>query len=95
MAPVFDDPRSHLVPAHWLVQDRYDLFASTVALDIPSLWLLPQTKSGSASPTSSINAASGAYTHAHGQKTAAWLKPPIAADPHFAEILRRWLDDLP
>ena len=95
MAPVFDDPRSHLVPAHWLVQDRYDLFAYTVALDIPSLWLLPQTKSGSASPTSSINAASGANTHAHGQKTAAWLKPPIAADPHFAEILRRWLDDLP
>ena len=106
MAPVFDDPRSHLVPAHWLVQDRYDLFASTGALDMPSLWLLPQAKSGNAGSTSwedkygtggakqsKIGAASDAYTRARGQKSAAWLKPPVATDPHFGETLRRWLDD--
>jgi pimeloyl-ACP methyl ester carboxylesterase len=83
MAPVFDDPRSHLVPAHWLVKDRYDLYASTAALDIPSLWLFPQSQSR------------GAYTRANGQKAAAWLIPPIPTDPHCAETLRRWLDDLP
>jgi hypothetical protein len=95
MAPVFDDPRSHLVPAHWLVHDRYDLFTSTGALDIPSLWLLPHTRSGNGVPTSRITAASDAYTRARGQKSAAWLKPPVSTDPHFPETLHRWLDDLP
>ena len=92
MAPVFNDSRSRLVPVHWLVKDRYDLYASTGALDLPSLWLLPQSRVGNPSPKTE---ASDAYTRAHGQKSAAWLKPPIAADPHLAETLRRWLDDLP
>ena len=92
MAPVFNDSRSRLVPVHWLVKDRYDLYASTGALDLPSLWLLPQSRVRNPSPKTE---ASDAYTRAHGQKSAAWLKPPIAADPHFAETLRRWLDDLP
>ena len=92
MAPVFNDSRSRLVPAHWLVNDRYDLNASTGALDLPSLWLLPQSRVRNPSLKTE---ASDAYTRAHGQKSAAWLKPTIAADPHFAETLRRWLDDLP
>jgi pimeloyl-ACP methyl ester carboxylesterase len=91
MAPVFNDPRSRLVPAHWLVQDRYDLNTPTAALEIPTLWLFPQSQSRSTSQTQ----APGAYTKARGQKSAAWLKPPVATDPHFAETLRRWLDDLP
>ncbi len=84
LAPVFNDPRSHLVPAHRLVKDRYDLTAAARPLRIPSLWLLPSGES--ATPP--------AYNAVEIQKTLAWLKPPILSDPHFAETLHRWLDDL-
>jgi len=86
MAPVFDDPRSRLVPAHWLVRDRYDLTAAASNLKIPSLWLFPE--SGNPVPQTAFRAASA-------QKSSVWLKPPIASDPNFPETLRRWLDDLP
>jgi pimeloyl-ACP methyl ester carboxylesterase len=88
MAPVFNDPRSHIVPAHWLVKDRYDLTAAATKLQIPSLWLFSESKSSQSSP------ANKSYQATPTQKSSAWLKPPIATDPHFAEILRRWLDDL-
>jgi len=90
MAPVFDDPRSRLVPAHWLVQDRYDLSAASANLRIPSLWLLPRMKFGSGVPKPQ----SDAYARTPGPKTAAWLALPATADPSFAITLERWLDDL-
>jgi Lysophospholipase len=37
---IFNDPRAHLLPAHLLVSDRYDLKASASNLRIPSLWLV-------------------------------------------------------
>jgi len=89
MAPVFNDPRSHIVPAHWLVKDRYDLTAAAAKLQIPSLWLFSESRSGQSSP------ASNSYRATPTQKSCAWLKPPIVTDPHFAETLGRWLDDLP
>jgi pimeloyl-ACP methyl ester carboxylesterase len=89
MAPVFHDPRSHIVPAHWLVKDRYDLTAAATKLQIPSLWLFAELKPGQIPP------AKQSFDNAPSQKSSAWLKPPIATDPHFAETLRRWLDDLP
>jgi pimeloyl-ACP methyl ester carboxylesterase len=88
MAPVFNDPRSHLVPAHWLVRDRYDLDTAAAKLHIPSLWLLTQpAQNQPALPPQ-------AYQSVGIQKTLAWLNPPIAQDPHFTETLHRWLDDL-
>jgi pimeloyl-ACP methyl ester carboxylesterase len=36
---IFEDPRAHLVPAHWLMRDRWDLEAAAVRLKVPSLWL--------------------------------------------------------
>ena len=88
-APIFNDPRSHLVPAHWLVDDRYDLSAAAGQLQTPSLWLLALPSAGQPPQTPS------AYAAVPKQKSAAWLKSPITADPNFAETIHRWLDDLP
>ena len=84
LAPVFNDPRSRLVPARRLVKDRYDLTAAARSLRIPSLWLLP----------SGPEVTPPAYNAVEIQKTLAWLKPPILSDPHFSETIHRWLDDL-
>jgi pimeloyl-ACP methyl ester carboxylesterase len=40
MDSIFADPRAKLVPAHWLIKDRFDTDAPANALRIPSLWLL-------------------------------------------------------
>jgi pimeloyl-ACP methyl ester carboxylesterase len=82
LAPIFNDPRSHLVPAHSLVKDRYDLTVPATHLQIPSLWL----------PW--ITPVAPAYYLVPGQKMEVWVAPPASADPHFSETLHRWLDDL-
>ena len=35
---VFSDARAHLVPAHWLVSDRWQTSAAAGNILIPSLW---------------------------------------------------------
>jgi len=50
MSTVFDDPRAHLVPAHELVHDRYDLDAAAAAVRVPSLWLLPSSAEPGVTP---------------------------------------------
>jgi pimeloyl-ACP methyl ester carboxylesterase len=84
MAPVLNDRRSHLVPASWMVHDRYDLTAAT-QLRIPSLWLFD----------SGTGKTSLAYAGTPGQKSSAFLQSPAWKDPHLGETLKRWLDDLP
>jgi uncharacterized protein len=88
MAPVFNDPRTRLVPTRLLTKDRYELNAPAASLRIPSLWLLTQPAEHQTSESPE------AYKMAHVQKTVVWLQPPFAADRHFAESLQRWLDDL-
>jgi len=88
MSAVFEDARSRLVPAHWLVQDRYDLNAASAALRVPSLWLVQQPPKGQTAQTPS------AYLDVASKKSAVWLNAPTNADPHFSETLQRWLDDL-
>jgi len=88
VAPVFNDPRSRLVPAHWLVKDRYDLTTAASSLHTPSLWLFAKsvvTPSTQAPP---------AYQAVAGTKASVWLSTPTQADPNFAESLRQWLDNL-
>jgi hypothetical protein len=86
---VFADPRSRLVPAHWLVQDRYDPAAAAASLQTPSLWLL--AKPDPAHPTQ----LPANYRAVPGKKSSAWMESPASADAHFAETMHRWLDDLP
>lgn len=50
MSAIFDDPRAHLVPAHELVHDRYDIGAAAAAVRIPSLWLVPPPASEELDP---------------------------------------------
>ena len=85
---IFADARSRVVPARWLVQDRWDLTAAASSLRQPSLWLLEEPKPGvSATPP-------GAYSSVEVRKSLVWLNAPIAADPHYSEELGRWLGDL-
>lgn len=108
-AAIFNDPRSHLVPAHWLVSDRYDLLSPAGQLHVPSLWLMPQQQTpppngpgippdpyASVRPKSSkwITPIGDAYTRVPGPKMVAWLSKPSTADLHFQETIQRWLDDL-
>ena len=88
-AVIFNDPRSKLVPAHWMVKDRYDLTASATSLRIPSLWLFAQP-----GPQQTANPPS-TYQAVPALKASAWLHAPAITDPHFDETLQRWLDDLP
>jgi uncharacterized protein len=89
MAVVLNDPRSRLVPARWMVEDRYDLERSASSIQVPSLWILAQSKTVAAQPVPA------AYGVTRGSKSALWLGQPAIADPHFHESLQRWLDDLP
>jgi len=88
MKPVFDDSRSRLVPAHWLVTDQYDLNAAAARLQIPSLWLMSQP--AAEQPSASLDA----YSATRARKSQSWLGQPAVTDPKFAETLRRWLDEL-
>lgn len=90
--PIFQDPRSRLVPARLLVSDRYDLFGPAARLQTRSLWILPQAKSSAQGSRSTPS--TDAYSRVPRQKMVAWLTQPTVADPHFPEALNRWLGDL-
>ncbi len=89
VSTILNDSRSRLVPAHWLVKDRYDLIEAVQKMHVPTLWLLSQP------PTGQPGTPPDAYQSAQVQKTMAWLTVPSTQDPHFSESLQRWLDDLP
>jgi uncharacterized protein len=89
MTPVFNDSRSRLVPAHWLLHDRFDLNAAAASLRLASLWLLTQPHENQPA------AAPAAYQAVSAKKAAVWLSLPANADRHFHEAVQRWLDELP
>lgn len=88
IAPVINDPRSRLVPAHWLVKDRYDLTSATSSLHTPSLWLFAK------SVVTLSTQAPSAYQAVTAKKASVWLSTPTQADPNLTGSLRQWLDDL-
>ena len=90
---IFADPRSRMVPARWLVGDRWDLITTSMHLGTPSLWLLPQPTPGEEHPKNWV-AGSDAYSRAAKPKSAAWLRSPSYSDPHYQDQLSRWVDDL-
>lgn len=85
---IFADARSRIVPARWLVADRWDLQAAAAGLRVASLWLEEQPAKGQAT----ISPAP--YEAVEKQKTLVWLIPPLLSDPHYASELLRWLGDL-
>jgi uncharacterized protein len=82
VSAIFDDPRAHLLPAHLLAPDRWDLDVAARALRIPSLWILPpQGRTADAE----------AYRDVRAQKIAVWTNP---GDRPSTDAWARWLDQL-
>jgi len=85
---IFGDPRARLVPAHWLVSDRWDVAAAAKGLRIPSLWFF------SASPAKAQSTSANAYDAAQGRKLRVWLTDSPARSTDYETGLSRWLGDL-
>jgi hypothetical protein len=87
---IFDDPRAHLVPAHLLVSDRFELKPAAAALRIPSLWMLsnpPTSRTGEPEIEQ-------AYLAITAPKMRVSLAPAPDTQKNFVDALKRWLDDL-
>lgn len=90
MKVVFEDPRAHLVPAHWLVRDRWDLDAAAARLRIPSLWLC-RTHACGAEGTDSGPAG---FIEVSSPKMLMWLRSAGGAEKEELDGLARWTGDL-
>ena len=86
--PIFADPRSRMVPARWLVKDRWDLTGAAGGLAVPSLWFMEQPEPGKPAVPSV------AYETVKVRKSLVWLHAPVYRDPHFEQEMSRWLGDL-
>jgi pimeloyl-ACP methyl ester carboxylesterase len=86
---VFDDPRARMVPAHWLVRDRWDLADSAARLRLPSLWL-----EGSPPQTPAYATERAAYDRVSARKVRVWLSAGPRRTTDYTVAVARWLDDL-
>jgi pimeloyl-ACP methyl ester carboxylesterase len=85
---VFNDPRARLVPAHALVQDRWDLLASARGLRIPLLWL------EAANSAAQGKALEADYEEVGARKMRALVSESPEETNNYREALAGWLDDL-
>lgn len=79
---IFNDARARIVPAHWLIHDRYDLDAPAAALRIPSLWIWKDQ-----SPEQGIQPA-------YDKVTAQKAHITVPADQDVADAVEHWLVSL-
>ena len=86
MDAVFNDPRAHMVPAHLLVQDRFEMRTAAAGLKIPSLWFYPAESAHAKEPSVAKRVSP--------QKMLVWLKAGAEENQSRADSLARWLDDL-
>jgi uncharacterized protein len=84
---IFDDPRARLVPAHWLVGDRWDLKAAAVRLKPPSLWLCRMQ-------TCISHQAGTAFGAVSSPKTLLQFDSPPGSRGSIEDALSRWTDAL-
>lgn len=82
---IFHDPRARLVPAHWLVSDRWNAAGAVESLRIPSLWFFSAPQP---------NAGMNTYDTAQGRKMRVWLADSPARSTDYEAGLSRWLGDL-
>ncbi|MGB6973382.1 MAG: alpha/beta hydrolase [Terracidiphilus sp.] len=93
---IFHDPRAHLVPAHWLVSDRWDLSASAARIRTPALWFVAQGSVSNVQPGNPSPANSpAAFQKIAGSKSLVWLVPSSNQERDFVRALAGWLRDLP
>jgi len=88
---IFNDARARLVPAHALVQDRFDLNEPAAQLRIPSLWFYETAAPGQAG----LPAMPDAFQRVTGPKMLVWLTGWPYREKDGEDVLARWLDDLP
>jgi pimeloyl-ACP methyl ester carboxylesterase len=90
LTSTFNDPRAHLVPAHALIRDRWELNAPAAQLRIPSLWFYWTT----AKPLDQSDDYPDAYSQVVARKVLVWIKGSSEADKEYFNALSVWLDDL-
>jgi pimeloyl-ACP methyl ester carboxylesterase len=90
-AAIFSDPRAHLVPAHALVSDRWDLNAAAANLRISSLWFYWTPAKNADRQEDAPNA----YQKVTARKSLVWLTDSPGSAKDYDSALSRWLDDLP
>lgn len=88
---IFNDARARMVPAHWLMRDRYDLNAAAEAVRIPVLWFESTVQKVSADATEEP----AAYKKIGSRKMLVWLNPSADTYRQAEDALKRWLDGLP
>jgi uncharacterized protein len=88
VSAIFNDPRTHLVPAHTLVKDRWDLSAAAADLRIPSLWFAQAGANGADEKKD--------FSRVAATRMLVWLPGDEAEQrKDFMNALDRWLDGLP
>jgi len=88
---IFNDARSHLVPAHFLVRDRYSMKAPAANLRIPLLWFywIPTQLADKHAEEPE------AYRVVTEHKVLVWIAKSPSQMKDYDSALRRWLDELP
>ncbi|HEV2215904.1 MAG TPA: alpha/beta hydrolase [Terracidiphilus sp.] len=88
---IFSDDRAKIVPAHWLVRDRWDLNAAAAHLQTPALWLQKTFPPGQLG----LPEQPAEFQRIPGPKSFVWMISSADSDADFARILDAWLRDLP
>jgi len=92
LGAVFNDPRAHLIPAHLLVRDQWNLKAPAEKLRIPSLWFCSTTPLGIMATPEPPEI----FEKVTAPKSLVWLTHGTSdqSDP-IVRFLTDWLRDLP
>jgi pimeloyl-ACP methyl ester carboxylesterase len=91
MQAIFSDPRARMVPAHWLVRDRFDADEAATGLHVPSLWF----ESAVAPGIAGLPEKPEAFKNVTAPKMMVWSITTRDARTDKVHALARWLDDLP
>jgi pimeloyl-ACP methyl ester carboxylesterase len=88
---IFSDARARLVPAHWLVSDRWQTSLTAGNILIPSLWFYWTAERNAESEQDKPEA----YEKVPARKTLVWLTDAPDEQEQFRSALSSWLDQLP
>lgn len=87
---IFSDPRARIVPAHWLVHDRWQTSAAAANILIPSLWYYWTAERSAGQEQDKPEA----YEKVPARKVLVWLTN-APDEQQFRSALSAWLDQLP
>jgi pimeloyl-ACP methyl ester carboxylesterase len=87
---ICEEARAHLVPAVFLVSDRYEMTAPAAALRVPSLWLMRNSGKDQTAPP----ALSDAFQKVAAPKMRVSLATSPTSQQDFTNAFSRWLNDL-